>query len=120
MDTDQRTIEVEPVDTADALAKSFRAVIDEGVKLADSLGKAVVTAAQDLSNIMIIKVDSETRSRLDALVEAGVAASRCKAATALLHEGLKAQQPLIDRIEKTKSQISGLRQELRSLLNTAA
>ena len=44
MDTDQRTIEVEPVDTADALAKSFRAVIDEGVKLADSLGKAVVTA----------------------------------------------------------------------------
>jgi len=120
MTAEQKTVEAEPLDSAEALSKALRTFIDEGVKLADSFGKAVVTAAQDLTNVLVIKVDRDTRERLDGLVDAGVASNRCKAAVTLIQEGMRTQQPILDRIEKTKSQISELRQELRSLLNTAS
>lgn len=98
------------------VAEAVVAVVNETVKFVDALGKAILVAAQDISNLMVIKVDAETRERLDLLVDAGAAKSRRDAATTLLAEGLQAKGATFEKIQQTQAQIKELRQQVRSLI----
>ncbi len=110
--------EAEANDSANSeVTEAVAAVINETVKFVDALGKAVVTAVQDISNLMIIKVDGETREHLDLLVDAGVATSRRDAAATLLDAGISAKQATFDRIQQTQAQIRDLRQQIRTLVD---
>ena len=99
------------------VAEAVATVINEAVKFFDVLGKAVITAAQDISNLMVIKVDGDTRKHLDLLVDAGVATSRRDAAATLLDAGIGAKQTTFDRIQQTQAQIHELRQQIRTLVD---
>ena len=98
------------------IAEAVAAVVTEAVRFVDSLGRAILAAAQDVSNLMVIQVNAETRQHLDLLVDAGAAKSRRDAAETLLGEGIKAKGTTFDRIKQTKSQIQELRQQIRSLI----
>jgi hypothetical protein len=113
--------EVERNDTPEAdLSEALGTVVGETAKLFESLGRAVVTTMQDVSNLMVIHVDKETRESMDLLVDAGVAKNRHKAATALLKEGMEAKEATLDHIRETRARISELRQQMRSLVKVKA
>ncbi len=103
-------------DVADEIAETLGVVVDETVKLFTTLGKAVINTAQDVSNLMVIKVDKDTREHLDVMVDAGVAKNRRDAASTLISSGIKAENELFDRISRTASQIDELRQQIRGLI----
>ena len=119
--TEEKVVEAELNDsTMSDVSDGIAIVIDETVKLFDSLGKALVTTLQDVSNLMIVKVDADTREHLDLLVDAGAAKNRCKAATQLIEEGISLTETTFDKIRRTQVQISELRQQMRSLVKTQA
>lgn len=96
-------------------AQAFRAVLDETAKLFAAVGEAVAVTAQDVTRRMVIRVDDETRHHLDLLVQLDAVDTREEAATYLMQEGIKAQQPLFEQIERTNERISALRSTLKTL-----
>lgn len=112
---EEKTVEVTPVETP-----TWNALIDEAVKLIESLGKAMVTTAQDLSNLMVIKTTPETREQLDQLVNAGFAETRRQAATAMIQDGLKTKQEIFDKVTRTNAQIAALKAQMRAVVGDRA
>lgn len=96
-------------------AQAFRAVLDETAKLFAALGEAVTVTAQDVTHRMVVRVDDETRHHLDLLVQLDAVDTREEAATYLMQEGIKAQQPLFEQIERTNERIAALRSTLKTL-----
>jgi hypothetical protein len=95
---------------------TFEELVDDAVSLVEALGKAVVTTAQDVSQLMVVRTDAEMRERLDLLVEAGVVKNRRAGARAMIEEGIEAKQPLFEQIERTQERIAALKGQLRSLV----
>ena len=119
--TEEKVVEAEVNDsTMSDVSDAIAVVVDETVKVIDSLGRALVTTLQDISSLMIIKVDAGTREHLDLLVDAGVAKSRGKAASQLIEEGINATEATFDRIRRTRAQIGELRRQMRSLVKIQA
>jgi hypothetical protein len=119
--TEEKVVEAELNDsTMSDVSDAIAVVVDETVKLVDSLGKALVTTLQDISNLVIIKVDAGTREHLDLLVDSGVAKNRGKAAAQLIEEGINVTEVTFDRIRTTQAQIGELRQQIRSLVKSQA
>ena len=112
--------EATPSSATSEIGEAVAAVVTESVKFVDALGKALLVAAQDISNLMVIKVDAETREHLDLLVDAGAAKSRRDAAATLLAEGIQAKGATFDKIAQTQAQIKELRQQVRSLIKAPA
>ena len=102
----------------DELERALHGVANETARFFDSLGRAVAMTAQDFTKLMIIHVDDETRERLDLLVDAEIAKNRHEAAVAMLKEGIEAEDPLFDRIRRTKSRIAELQKQMQSLVQT--
>lgn len=115
--SEEKVIEVEVVESAEAAEPSpLTVIIEEAAKLFESLGRALVTTAQDVSNLIIVPVDKETREQLDMLVETGAAESRRGVVVGLLKEGLQSRAHVFDKIETTRTQIAALKQQLRTLV----
>ncbi|MBN1875024.1 MAG: hypothetical protein JXA33_12400 [Anaerolineae bacterium] len=112
---EQKTIEVEAVETP-----SLDGVVNELDRLFESLGKAVVATVQDLSNLMIIRTDAETRNRMDQMVDAGLVENRRDAATMLIKEGLHAKGGVFEKIDRTSAQIAELRQQVRGIVGNGS
>lgn len=125
---EEKVVDVEVVETPEAATAggstvtlpSFNKIVDETAKVMDSLGKALIKAAQDVSNLMVIPVDKITRAQLDLLVEAGVAETRSRAAASLLKETVESRQEIFNKIENTRSQIATLKQQLHTLVGSAS
>lgn len=118
---DKKAPEVERNDTPETeLSEALGTVVGETTKLFESLGRAVVTTMQDVSSLMVIHVDKETRESMDLLVNAGVAKNRRKAATTLLKEGIEAKTSTLDHIRETRERIAELRQQMRTLVKVKA
>ena len=102
--------------TMEDLEEAVHAVVGETVKLLESLGKALTKTAQDVSNLMVVKVDDQIRGKLDALVGAGLSNNRRAAATSLIEEGINSKSSDFEKIEQTKEEIAELRQQMQSLV----
>ena len=92
---------------------TWRAVLDGTVNLLENLGEALVKSAQDLSQLMVIRVDEDTRDRLDMLVEAEVVKTRREGVSYLLEAGIKAKSEAFTRITAARERITALRTQLR-------
>lgn len=99
--------------TATSGEEAWRAVLDGAVQLLENLGQAMVTTAQDLSQLMVIRVDEESREHLDMLVEAEVVKTRREGAAYLMEAGIKAKSEAFARIAATRERIAALRAQLR-------
>ncbi len=124
--SEEKVVDVEVVETpqaaeaAPAASPTLTKIVDETAKAMESLGKALIKAAQDVSNLMVVPVDKVTRAQLDLLVEAGVASTRSKAAASLLKESVQNRKEIFDKIEKTRTQIDTLKQQLHTLVGAAS
>lgn len=65
--------------------------------------------------VVAVKLSHEAQDKLEQLVTAGVFRTRAEAAAFLVDEGIKAQQPLFDRVAQKLSEIERLRAELRGM-----
>ncbi len=92
---------------------TWRAVLDGTVNLLENLGEALVKSAQDLSQLMVIRVDEDTRDHLDMLVEAEVVKTRREGMSYLLEAGIKAKSEAFTRIAAARERITALRTQLR-------
>ncbi|MEA2007507.1 MAG: hypothetical protein U9O54_00125 [Chloroflexota bacterium] len=101
--------------TANPEYHTINAVIDEGVKFVETLGKVIFDAVQDLPNLMVINADEDIRDKLDALVEAGIVENRREGAKFLIKEGLGNHTGIFDKIDETKIKIAELRQQLQNV-----
>jgi len=106
----------ETAETESTAPTAFDNLMKDTVKFLGSLGKAIVTTAQDVSSLMLVNVDADTREQLDLLVDSGVAESRREAAAVLIQEGLQNRNTVFDKIRQTNMQIAALRQQMRTLV----
>ncbi|HQE93467.1 MAG TPA: hypothetical protein PLH19_11320 [Anaerolineae bacterium] len=122
--SEEKVVDVEVVETPKTVEVTLTVppkltqIVDGTAKVMESLGKALIKAAQDVSNLVVVPVDKTTRAQLDLLVEAGVAETRSKAAANLLTETVQSRKEVFDKIEKTRAQIEALKQQLHTLVSS--
>ncbi len=102
--------------TMEDLGEALQAFVGESVKLLESLGKALTKTAQDVSNLMVIKVDGDIRKHLDILVDIGLSDNRRNAAVSLIEEGINVKAADYAKIDQTKAEIAELRKQMQELV----
>ena len=104
----------------DEVNKTVRVAIVKGVDVAESIGENIRDTVQGMrgnrDNVVMVRVDKASLDRLDELVEAGIMGSRSEAAAFLISEGIKARQPLFDRIAEKIQDIRRAKDELRQMV----
>jgi Arc/MetJ-type ribon-helix-helix transcriptional regulator len=83
----------------------------------ESIGKAIESALSARDHVVMVRVNDESLKRLDALVQSGIFKSRSEAAAFLISEGVRAQQPLFERISERIKEIERLQSELKSIVH---
>ena len=96
---------------------------DEAVSVAENLKETIKSKASTeratRDNVVMVRVDGESLSKLDELVEAELAGSRSEAAAFLITEGIKSREPLFDAIAAKVAEIRKAKDELREMLSEA-
>lgn len=96
-----------------AASKTINEAIKQVESFTENLGKALGSALQDRANVVMVRVNDDSLSYLDMLVEADVTKSRSESAAFLINEGIKANQDLFNRIREITDQIASLKAKLR-------
>jgi len=86
-------------------------------KIPDSISKAIERALSAREHVVMVRVNDEALQKLDHLVQAGIFKSRSESAAFLISEGIKAQEPLFERIKLKIAEIERLRAELRNIVS---
>ena len=105
-------------DSAQAKAKSSASkTINDAIKqvetFTENISKALGNALQDRANVVMVRVNDDSLSYLDMLVEADVTKSRSESAAFLINEGIKANEGLFNKIREITDQIAALKAQLR-------
>ena len=104
------------VDEAEAAVRSaFRRSGAES--LGENLKETIQSALSSRNNVVMVRLNQDSLTRVDDLVEAGVVNSRSEASAFLIVEGIKAREELFDRISEKIDTIRAARKELRDLLD---
>ena len=118
---DRRRLSENVDEIVDEVNKTVRTAIVKSVDAAESIGENIRDTVQGMrgsrDNVVMVRVDKESLDRLDELVEAGIMGSRSEAAAFLIAEGIKARQPLFDRIAEKIQQIRDAKDELRRMVD---
>lgn len=85
-------------------------------KIPESIGKAIETALSAREHVVMVRVNDESLTKLDHLVEAGIFKSRSESAAFLISEGIKSQGALFERISNKIEEINRLRSELKNIV----
>ena len=94
-------------------SKTINEAIKQVESFTENLGKALGSALQDRTNVVMVRVNSDSLDYLDMLVEADVTKSRSESAAFLINEGIKANQALFSKIREITDQIAYLKSQLR-------
>ena len=117
---DRRRLSENVDEIVDEVNKTVRVAIVKGVDVAESIGENIRDTVQGVrgsrDNVVMVRVDKASLDRLDELVEAGIMSSRSEAAAFLISEGIKARQPLFNRISEKIQQIRDAKDELRRMV----
>ena len=118
---DKRRLSENVDEIVEEVNKTVRTAIVKGVDAAESIGENIRDTVQGMrgsrDNVVMVRVDKASLDRLDELVEAGIMGSRSEAAAFLIGEGIKARQPLFDRIAEKIQQIRDAKDELRRMVD---
>jgi hypothetical protein len=71
------------------------------------------------SNVTTCRIDGRDLDAIDALVEAGVRATRSEAASWLIHAGIEANKTLLDTVYGTVAEIRRLREVAQGVVQQA-
>ena len=93
---------------------------DEAAALAENIKETIKSKTTNeratRDNVVMVRVDADSLSKMDELVEAELAGSRSEAAAYLISEGIKSREPLFDTISAKVAEIRKAKEELRELL----
>ena len=107
-------------DIVDEVNKTVQITIEKGTAGAEILGENLKETIQGMrgarDNVVMVRVDDESKARLDELLDAGIVNSRSEAAAFLIGEGIKARSKLFETISEKVEDIRNKKAELRSLL----
>jgi hypothetical protein len=101
----------------EALTETASKTINEAFKQVESLGKALGSALQDRANVVMVRVNDDSRRYLDMLVEADITNSRSESAAFLINEGIKGNEALFNKIRNITDQIVALKSQLREVVD---
>ncbi|HEX9924026.1 MAG TPA: hypothetical protein VGD99_15320 [Anaerolineae bacterium] len=87
--------------------------LNEAIKQVENIGKALGSALQDRANVVMVRVNDDSLSYLDMLVEADITKSRSESAAFLINEGIKTNEELFNKIREITDQIVALKAKLR-------
>ena len=93
----------------DKLGDNFK-VVCVSPDLKDSVDEM---AKSQRNNVVMVRVDEETRVKLDAWVEAGAVKSRSEAAALFIREGLKVRQAELEKLEESLRDLQNARERVR-------
>ena len=93
-----------------------RAVPHVGETVKEGVREAVEGVRTTRDSVVMVRVDKESLARMDDLTESGIAGSRSEAAAFLISQGIKARQPLFDRIQDKLQEIRKAKEDLKTLL----
>lgn len=85
-------------------------------KIPESIGKAIESALSAREHVVMVRVNDESLTKLDHLVEAGIFKSRSESAAFLISEGIKSQSQLFEKISNKIEEINRLRSELKNIV----
>ena len=85
--------------------------------IGESIKQRVQGALSARENVVMARLNKESLSRLDDLVDAGLVNSRSEAAAFLISEGIKSRSEIFDRMAAKIEEIRKAKAELRELLD---
>ena len=95
---------------------------DEAAALAENIKETIKSKTTNeratRDNVVMVRVDADSLSKMDELVEAELAGSRSEAAAYLISEGIKSREPLFDTISAKVAEIRKAKEELRQLVES--
>ena len=104
----------------EAKANATQAIRRSGAEV-ESLGENFREALKDAlsarNSVVMVRLNKDSLSRLDELVDAGLVNSRSEATAFLVADGIKVRAGLFKRISKKIDEIRKAKQDLRDLLN---
>lgn len=117
---DRRRLSENVDEIVDEVNKTVRDAIVKSVDVAERMGENIRDTVQGMrgnrDNVVMVRVDKASLDRMDELVEAGILSSRSEAAAFLIGEGIRARQPLFDRIAEKIQEIRRAKDELRQMV----
>ena len=117
-ETSSSSTKADAAKAADDIRQSASKTINEAIRQVENLGKALGSALQDRSNVVMVRINNDSLHYLDMMVEADVAKSRSESAAFLINEGIKANEDLFHTIRDISDQISALKAQLRETMQT--
>ena len=112
----------------DKVTKVVRSAFTSGSEAAELVGQSLRDRIQIMlegvrgtgrNSVVMVRVNKDSRDRMDELIEAELVSSRSEAAALLIAEGIKARQDLFNRISAKIEDIRKAKAELQRLLNEA-
>jgi Arc/MetJ-type ribon-helix-helix transcriptional regulator len=88
------------------------------VALGNTVGESIRDALEGRDNVVAVRVNDDSLTAIDALVEAGLFKTRSEAAAFLIHEGIRAKADILQRVQDTVGRITKLREELKNILGS--
>jgi hypothetical protein len=117
---ERRTIIEGIGDMVEEVNQTVRITVEKGTAHAERLGENLKETIQGMrvgrDNVVMVRVDDNSKSKLDELLDAGIVNSRSEAAAFLIAEGIKARKQLFDTISGKVEDIRKKKEELRRLL----
>lgn len=110
----------------DRVTGTVRAAVLSGSVAAESMGRSLKERIQVIlegvrgsgrDSVVMVRVNADSRERMDELIEADLVGSRSEAAAFLIAEGIKARQELFERISSKIDDIRRAKEELQRLLD---
>ena len=106
----------------DKINRTVRAAAMGGAEAAESLRERIQFMLEGVrgtgrDSVVMVRINKESRDRMDQLIETELVGSRSEAAALLIAEGIKARQDLFDKISANIEDIRKAKAELHRLLN---
>ena len=124
MDSDNRNnkkiserIETIVGEAKEVAAGAIRMSGNEVESLGGNLREAIKKSLSARENVVMVRLNKSSLSKIDELVEAGLVNSRSEAAALLISDGIKARTKLFERISEKIDEIRKAKLDLKNLLN---
>ena len=120
-DPERRNVLGDIGDMVDNLDRTVRQAVEKGTAGAETLGEnireTIMGMREGRENVVMVRIDDDSNSRIDALVDAGLVKSRSEGGAFLIAEGIRARGKLFDTIVEMVADIRQKREDLQRLLD---
>ena len=110
------------------IAEGIRLIVEEAKATGEEVGSNVNSLGMNIkqslkgalaarNSVVMVRLNEESVTKLDELVDSGLVSSRSEAAAFLVGQGIKASDRIFGRMSKKIAQIRDAKEELRKMLD---